>query len=240
MRRTLISWSDWREPYGSDPVHPDMAPRILVAQPSEVASWARASRAGQLPRDVGGASPFGYQNLLAGAGPASADGPTLTAAAENSCIPTDANTQIYAGVLNTIGKSLQFSLAGRLSTAATPGTGQLRIRFGTTVGITGVILFDTGALTLSTSATNATWEAIVRLTARAKGSGTSGNAMVIGSISNMTGTLGTGARNMVPATAPAVTAGYDSTAPPFFNVTWTPSLATASFTVHQYLVEEMN
>src|SRR6266496_425445 len=238
MRRTLISWSNWPDLPDALPIY--LIPRILVAQPREVTEWARARREGRLPREVGGGSPFGYQNLLAGAGPASADGPTLTAAAENSCIPTDTNTQVYAGVLNTIGKTVQFTWAGRLSTAATPGTGQFRLRFGTTVGITGVVLFDTGALTLSTSATNATWEIVARLTVRAKGSGTSGNSMVIGSVTNMTGTLGTGVRAMIPATAPAVTAGYDSTAPPFFNVTWTPSLSTASFTVHQYIVEEMN
>lgn len=238
MSRPLISWSNW--PDLPDPLHPDLIPRILEARPHEVAAWARAQREGRLPREVRGGSPFGYANLLAGQGPASADGPTLTAAAENSCIPTDANTQVYAGVLNTKGKTLRFTLAGRFSTAATPGTGQIRIRFGATVGIAGVVLFDTGALALSVSATSATWKMEALLTVRATGTGTSGNAFVIGEVGNLTGTLGTGARNFIPATVPAVTAGYDSTAPPFFNVTWTPSLATASFTVHQYLVEELN
>jgi hypothetical protein len=235
MRRTLISWT-------ARDFDPDRSPDIVLARPADVRYWARLTERQRrmLREGVGGGSPYGYQNLLTGTGPASADGPTLTAAAEASCIPTDANTQVYAGVLNPIGKTLQFTMAGRFSTAATPGTGQLRIRNGSSAGTAGVILFDTGALSLSVSAATHTWKASCILTVRAHGSGTSGNAMVIGEVSNLTGTLGSGARNMIPATAPAVTAGYDSTAAPFFNVTWTPSLATASFTVHQWLVEEMN
>ena len=69
------------------------------------------------------------------------DGPTLTAAARASCIPT-ANRVVLPNNFFYIGRAIKFLLNGRISCAVTtPGTARYDICMGS-AGTT--IVFDTG------------------------------------------------------------------------------------------------
>lgn len=170
-----------------------------------------------------------------------ADGPTLTAAAAASCIPTHAKATLPNNYF-TVGKIHRVRLYGRIScVVTTPGTARFDVRLG------GTVVFDTLALNLNVVAkTNVPffWEAL--LTCRAIGSGTACNFMgqsaftseaVVGAALPSAGTNGT---LLAPVGAPAVGAGVDSTSALTVDVFFTQTVATGSLTVHQYIVESLN
>ena len=95
------------------------------------------------------------------------DGPTLTAAAAASMLPTYVPTTLPAGYWQ-IGRIWRIRAAGRISCAVTtPGTARFDVRLG------GVVAFDSLAIPLNIVAkTNVRWELEILLTCRAVGSGT--------------------------------------------------------------------
>lgn len=143
-----------------------------------------------------------------------------------------------------VGRVLRVTAAGRISTlATTPGTLTLDLRLG------GVIVANGGAMTLNTTAkTNVAWLLEWILTCRAIGSGTVANFMhqgkftseaVIGSPAPTAGGSGV---LLLPASAPAVGTGFDSTAAGTFDLfgTWQTANAANSIQLHQYLLEALN
>lgn len=172
----------------------------------------------------------------------STDGPTLTAAAAASCIPT-ASRLILPNNYWTIGKQWRVKLAGRVSCAVTtPGTFRIDFRTGPSGTI---IAFDTGALNLNVVAkTTVPWRLDVDLTCRAVGSGTSSNLFGIGrwtSEAVVGAPLPSAGGNgvlMCPVGAPAVGTGFDNTAANAVDWFFTQTVATGSMTVHQYEIWE--
>lgn len=173
------------------------------------------------------------------------DGPTLTAAARASCIPT-ANRVTLPNNFFYIGRGIKFLLNGRISLAiTTPGTARYDICMGA-AGTT--IVYDTAAMALQTTRTltTAPWFLEVLLACRAVGNGTSTNFFprgqwtseaYIGAVAPAT--AGNGAV-LVPTTAPAVGAGMDNTAASILDVFFTQTVATGSMTVHNYQVDVLN
>ena len=172
---------------------------------------------------------------------AKADGPTLTAAATASAIPTDCVITLPNNFWY-IGRMLKITAQGRIScVVTTPGTARFDIR------IAAVTAFDTGALNLNTTAkTNVPFWLEILLTCRAIGSGTSANLMgmatfqseaVVGSPANTAG--GNGCL-LAPVGAPAVGTGFDSTLANTLDMRFTQTVATGSMTVHMYKVESLN
>lgn len=172
------------------------------------------------------------------------DGPTLTAAAAASCIPTPSRI-ILPNNFFYPGKVLRISMQGRISNVVTtPGTARLDVRLGPNGTI---VVFDTGALNLNVVAkTNVPWWAEIILPCRAVGVGTTSNLFgfatfqseaVVGSPANTAG--GNGILN-APVGAPAVGAGFDNTAANALDVFFTQTVATGSFTVHNYRVDALN
>lgn len=173
------------------------------------------------------------------------DGPTLTAAARASCIPT-ANRIVLPNAFFYIGRTLRVTLSGRISCAVTtPGTARLDICMGS-AGTT--VVFDTLALNLNIVAkTTVPWFFEVDLVCRAVGNGTSTTFMpqggkfiseaVVGSPLPSAGGNGV---LLVPVGTPAVGAGMDNTAASILDVFFTQTVATGSFTVHGYKVEVIN
>ena len=96
------------------------------------------------------------------------DGPTLTAAAAASCVPTYVPTSIPAGYWQ-IGRQWRISASGRIScVVTTPGTARYDLRMGA------VTAFDTLAIPLNVVAkTNVSWWLDVLLTCRSVGTGVS-------------------------------------------------------------------
>lgn len=181
-----------------------------------------------------------WENIITGI----TDGPTLTAAARASCIPT-AERIVLPNKFFYPGRRIKFSMSGRISCAVTtPGTARLDICMGS-AGTT--IVFDTGALNLNIVAkTTVPWQFEAELICRAVGAGTSttffpkawfASEAIIGAPLPSVG--GNGFLN-VPVGTPAVGAGMDNTAASALDVFFTQTVATGSFTVHNYSVDVTN
>lgn len=172
------------------------------------------------------------------------DGPTLTAAAAASCIPTPARI-ILPNNYFEIGKILLIQMQGRISCAVTtPGTARFDVRLGPSGT---VVVFDTGALNLNVVAkVSVPWTLKIILPCRAIGIGTTSNFFgwaefqseaVVGS---PLPTVGGNGSLIAPVGVPAVGAGFDSTAANALDVFFTQTVATGSLTVHNYRVDSLN
>jgi len=170
------------------------------------------------------------------------DGPTLSAAAAASCVPTYVPTTLPAGYWQ-IGRIWRITCAGRLScVVTTPGTFRLDLR------LAAVTAFDSLAIPLNIVAqTNVPWYAEFLLTCRSVGSGTSATLMGQGRIQSTaflnvpavaTGPW-SGAIAVPYNTAPVVGAGFDSTAALALDFRHTQTVATGSFTMHSFLIEQL-
>jgi len=172
------------------------------------------------------------------------DGPTLTSAAAASCIPTPSRL-ILPNNYWYIGKAWHVFMMGRIScVVTTPGTARLDFRTGPSGTI---VAWDSGAVNLNVVAkTTVPWWFELWLTCRAVGSGTSSNLFGLGIFqseavvgSPLPSAGGNGSVN-VPVGTPAVGTGFDNTAANAVDFFFTQTVATGSFTVHQYIVEEIN
>lgn len=140
-----------------------------------------------------------------------------------------------------VGRTLHIRAAGRISTLVTsPGT------FTFFVVIGGVNVATSPAFTLNTAAqTNDTWVLEWYLTCRAIGNSTNANFMHTGEWVS-TATTGGSAPNtntyLIPATAPAVGTGFNSTISNIvdFQGQWSVSNAANTITLHQYTLESLN
>jgi hypothetical protein len=175
------------------------------------------------------------------------DGPTLTAAARSSCIPT-ANRIVLPNSYFYVGKTLRFHMAGRISSVVTtPGTARYDICMGS-AGTT--IVFDSLAILLDSVAghTNVKWELDIELVCRTIGTGTSTTffpAKAQWVSEDILGVPATAPKGVLTAilpwnTAPVVGAGMDNTAASALDVFFTQTVATGSMTVHDYRVEALN
>ena len=172
------------------------------------------------------------------------DGPTLTAAAAASCIPT-ASRIILPNNFFYVGRQMKIVMHGRISCAVTtPGTARLDVRMGPSGTI---VVFDTGALNLNIVAKTTVpflWECW--LTCRAVGVTTSSNFMGISQftseaiIASPVNSVGGNGGLLAPVGAPAVGGGFDTTAANALDVFFTQTVATGSFTVHGYRVDVLN
>jgi hypothetical protein len=172
------------------------------------------------------------------------DGPTLTAAARASCIPT-AERKALPFVFAP-GRAIGIRMGGRISCAVTtPGTARFDVCLGS-AGTT--IVYDTGALNLNVVAkTTVPWFLELTLVCRAVGSGTSTTLFplgcsfqseaVVGSAANTAGGNGS---LLAPVGAPAVGAGFDNTVTSILDVFFTQTVATGSLTVHSFQVDVLN
>ncbi|MBY0490649.1 MAG: hypothetical protein K2R93_12475 [Gemmatimonadaceae bacterium] len=170
------------------------------------------------------------------------DGPTLTAAAAASCVPTYVPTTLPAGYFQ-VGRKWRLRASGRISCAVTtPGTARFDLRLG------GVVAFDTQAMPLNIVAqTNVPWVLDVLLTCRAVGSGTSANLIGQGfwlspaSINTAAPATGPGpGGQMVPYNiAPAVGTGFNSQSALTLDFFFTQTVATGSLTLHDFMLEQL-
>jgi hypothetical protein len=169
------------------------------------------------------------------------DGPTLTAAAAASCVPTYVPTTLPAGYWQ-IGRIWRVTLTGRISLAVTtPGTLRWDIRLG------GTVAADTLAVLGNIVAkTNVGYVLTGLLTCRSVGSGTSATIMnqwnltTEAIINTAVPTTGPGGGYALPwNTAPVVGSGFNSTSALTLDCFFTQTVATGSQTLHQFLIEQM-
>lgn len=172
----------------------------------------------------------------------STDGPTLTAAAAASAIPT-ASRLILPNNYWFIGKSWLVKMMGRIScVVTTPGTFRMDFRTGPSGTIVG---FDSGALNLNIVAkVTVPWWFECLLTCRAVGNGVLTTLFGLGKFTSeavvgspLPSAGGNGVLNC-PVGAPAVGTGFDNTAANAVDWFFTQTVATGSFTMHQYEIWE--
>jgi hypothetical protein len=170
------------------------------------------------------------------------DGSPLTAAAAASCIPPECKITLPNNYWDR-GKQWRVRASGRISCAVTtPGTARLDLRLGS------VVAFDSLAINLNIVAkTNVHWWLDVKLTCRAVGNGTVtqlfpngifGSEAVVGSPLPTAG--GSGVVFLPYNTAPALGTGFDNTLANTVDMFFTQTVATGSFTLHDYMIEELN
>ena len=170
------------------------------------------------------------------------DGATLTAAATASCLPTYCLTTIPAGYWQ-IGRIWKVTASGRVSCViTTPGTFRLALYMGA------VAVFDTLAMPLNTTAqTTVPWYMEALLTCRAVGTSTSANLFPLGWVTSTaflavpavaTGPWG-GTIPVPYNTAPVAGTGFDSTVSNTLDFKFTQTVATGSFTLHNFCIEQL-
>jgi hypothetical protein len=173
---------------------------------------------------------------------AQSDGTAVTATSEGSLLPGQAKFTLPANFLDYVGKTLRVRAAGRISNiVTTPGTLTLRVKFGS------IVVAASSAMQLNAVAkTNVTWVLEWSLLARTIGAATTAAFMhtglwtsesVVGSA--VPGTGGSGSL-LIPASAPAVGTGFDSTAANVVDLTAQFSLTGNSITLHQFALESIN
>jgi hypothetical protein len=172
---------------------------------------------------------------------ATGDGTAVTGTTATSLLPTGAKYVLPAN-WSEVGRMLRVRAAGRISNiVTTPGTLTLDVRFGS------AIVFDGGGMQLNAVAkTNVAWVLEADLVIRAIGSGTAANLLGVGRWASesvvgspVPGSGGSG-QLLMPASAPAVGAGYDSTATQTVDLFAKFSLTGNSITLHQFTLESLN
>jgi hypothetical protein len=182
---------------------------------------------------------MGYSRIIA---VGTADGPTLTAAAAATCIPTSGKRILHEGFFYP-GRSLRIQASGRISSViTTPGTARFDVRVG------GTVVFDSLAILLDTVAghTNVGWRLDILLTCRANQPAASSNLWGHGlwTSEDLLGVPATAPKGVLSATlpwntAPAIGANFDNGPANSLDMFFTQTVATGSMTVHQYLVEDV-
>lgn len=133
------------------------------------------------------------------------------------------------------GQMVRLKAAGRIST---PSSTQGNITFDVVIGAVNVAASPT--FTSLASQTNITWELDWLLTFRTVGDGTSANFIHTGQFTSAL-VSATALTNLIPATAPAVGTGFNSSSAAIFDlqVTWSNNTAGNTITLHQYLLESV-
>lgn len=176
---------------------------------------------------------------------AQVDGTALnTSTTPTSILPAAARYTLPANWM-AIGKVMRVTAMGRVSNMnPTPGNLTLDVRMGPTSNI---VVFNGGAVALNTAVakTNVTWWLEILLTCRAIGASTTANLMGTGFLQSEAingAAVGFAESASLPASAPAVGTGFDSTVPMVVDLfaTFSVSNAANSIQVHQYILEALN
>jgi hypothetical protein len=165
------------------------------------------------------------------------DGTAFTSSVAGSIIPPAAKFTLPSNFFSQIGKMLKIKARGRLSCSATPGT----LAFNFMLGANNV--FGSGAFTLaSVLKTNVTWAYEGHVICRSIG--TAATLLGIGNFECEAagpGTANVASGIMLPLTAPAVGATFDSTATQAMDLQAVfGTNAVNSITTHHYAVESCN
>lgn len=188
---------------------------------------------------------LGYQQTLIWS---DVDGTALTNTTTGaSIIPSLARWTMPPQWADFDGKMLHVQAAGRISTVVTtPGTMTFEIRLGPTSNI---IACTSPAFALNTVAkTNVSWYLDWLLTIRARGSSTSANIMHQGTwtseavIASPLPAAGSSGTLLIPASAPAVGTGWDSTVSNILDLQadWSVANAANSIQCHMFKLVSLN
>jgi hypothetical protein len=170
------------------------------------------------------------------------DGTALTnTTTATSIIAPAAKRMLPANYCDYIGRRLLVKARGRISNiVTTPGTLTLDVRFGS------IVVFNGGAIALNTTAkTNVSWELEVELVVRSIGATAAATLFGVGSFcseSVVGAAAGVANTAMLPASAPAVGTGFDSTVTNIVDLfgTWSIANAGNSIQTHHFSIDALN
>jgi hypothetical protein len=184
-----------------------------------------------------------YQDWVGLVGVANADSTALTASTTpTSILHSSSRTVLPSGYFDRVGKAIRITAKGRMSNiVTTPGTLTLDVRMGPAFPPT-IVVWNGGAISLNVVAkTNLCWSLDLDLHCRAIGSGTSANLIGIGRFTSECVVGATALQPLtifLPASAPAVGTGFDSTVANVIDLFGTWSLNNAnSILTHTYTLE---
>lgn len=137
-------------------------------------------------------------------------------------------------------RNLRVHAIGQFSTTGTP-TLTFRFRVGSADANTDAAVCASAAITTATGASNLIWEVEADISVRSFTYGaTAANVMGIGKVTVTDAATNTKVPQYMPASAPAVSAGYNYESNPNFlglYVTWSVASASNTITTHIYTVE---
>jgi hypothetical protein len=138
------------------------------------------------------------------------------------------------------GKKLKIRLFGRGTTGATPGNGSFNVYYGTGADANGVVLMTGTPVAMVANGTNLSWEAELVVTCRTIGS--AGTLFCTGKAKFNVGLMASTVQPiLLPASAPAASAGCDLTAALIISVQFLRSGSTAeTMQVHDVEVTALN
>jgi hypothetical protein len=176
------------------------------------------------------------------------DGTALAnSTSETSIAPADSKITLAANYFARPGAGLRIMAAGRISTVVTtPGTLTFKVKLGPSANIA---VATSPAFALNVVAkTNVTWWLEWLLTLRTAGSGTAAAFMNIGQwtseaiVASPAPSAGGTPTLMIPASAPAVGTGFDSTVSNALDLTaqWSIANAANSIQTHMLVVQSLN
>jgi hypothetical protein len=170
----------------------------------------------------------------------SADIASVTLATTDKALIPVANVPVLgANYFSWIGKAVRLTMFGRITTAATPGTGTFDLYWGNGTDANGTIIGASPAFTLIASQTSLSWrlEAIIRC--RALGAAGVGALFVTGQMNFNTAVVAAGF-GLIPANLAAQTL-VDLTAANVISPQFKRSGSTAeTMQVHDVLYEALN
>lgn len=138
--------------------------------------------------------------------------------------PASAFPSLGANFFNRVGKRLRLKLFGKITTAATPGNGTMRLYYGSGAAADGVLLVASAAQTLIAAQTDLPWEAEFDVHCRSIGA--TGTLFAKGKMSFHPAVVAVGAGILIPASAPVVSAACDLTADKVLSVQFLRSGST--------------
>lgn len=155
-----------------------------------------------------------------------ADISAVTLAATYKALYPAANFPVLdTNYFSRVGKRMRIRVFGKITTAATPGNGQMALYYGSGADVDGVKLVESAAQTLIASQTNLTWEAEFDVHVRSIGA--TGTLFARGKMLFNPAVVAVGAGILIPASAPVVSAACDLTAAKILSVQFLRSGSTA-------------
>lgn len=175
------------------------------------------------------------------------DGPNVnTFTTAVSILPGAAKYWLPAGFFSQIGKSIKITAQGRISSTAASVNYTFDVRLGPSTP--SIVVWNGGVIaTPAFVKTNVSFRLEIILTCRSIGNSTSATLIGVAvadseSFPGGTATAGIVGSSILPATAPAVGTGFDSTVANVLDLFLTcgTSAAGNGIVVHQYILESLN
>lgn len=169
-----------------------------------------------------------------------ADEATITLASTYKALIPTGRYNLGTQFFNKAGRKVRITAFGKITTAVTPGNGQMGILFGTNADANGVNIVQTAAFALTASQTNLSWRAQFDIHARSLGA--TGTLFGTGILWLNNAVAATSVQPILaPASAAAVSGSCDLTGVLVPSLQFLRSGSTVeTITVQDYSIEPLN